>query len=98
VDVFVLFFKILYLVRMKREGEDKLWWVSSKRGLFGVKSFYSVMGCHNGFHFPLKSIWRTKVLMRVAFFVRLAALGKTLLWIIFGSGASLGLIGVICAK
>jgi hypothetical protein len=31
--------RLLYLVRIRSEGEDKLWWVPSKRGLFGVKSF-----------------------------------------------------------
>ncbi len=48
-DAFTLFFKVLYLVRMRREGEDKLWWVFSKRGLFVVKSFYSVMGYYDSF-------------------------------------------------
>jgi len=33
----------LYLVRVKQEGEDKPWWVLPKKGLFDVKSFYSVM-------------------------------------------------------
>jgi hypothetical protein len=49
-----------------------------KKGLFGVKSFYSIMGCHDGFRFPWKSVWRTKVPLRVAFFVWLAALGNIL--------------------
>jgi hypothetical protein len=40
-----------------------------KKGLFGVKSFYSVMGCHDCVRFPWKSVWRTKVLLRVAFLV-----------------------------
>jgi hypothetical protein len=31
VDAFVLFFRMLYLVRMRREGEDKLWWILSKK-------------------------------------------------------------------
>ena len=35
----------LYLFRLISEGEDKLWWNPSKRGLFNVKSFYSVMDC-----------------------------------------------------
>jgi hypothetical protein len=56
VDAFALFFRVLYLARMRWEGEDKLWWVPSKRGLFGVKSFYSVMGCHVGFQFSLESV------------------------------------------
>jgi hypothetical protein len=47
---------MLYLVRMRQEGEDRSWWVPSKIGLFGVKSFYSVMSCHHVFHFPWKSV------------------------------------------
>ena len=54
---------------MRWEGEDKLWWVPSKRGLLGLKSFYNVMGCYDSFHFPCKSIWRTRIPLRVAFFV-----------------------------
>jgi hypothetical protein len=46
-----------------------LWWIPSKREPFGVKSFYNVMDCHDGFHFPRKSVWRTKVPFRVAFFL-----------------------------
>jgi hypothetical protein len=36
------------------------------------------MGCHDGFRFPWKSVWRTKVPLMVAFFVWSAALGKIL--------------------
>jgi hypothetical protein len=72
VEAFATFFMVLYLARMRREGKNKLWWVSSKRGLFRVKSFkknfYSVISCHDGFCFPCKSFWRTKVPLRVAFF------------------------------
>jgi hypothetical protein len=78
VEAFALFFRVLYLVRMRWEVVDKLWWVPSKRGLFGVKSFYNVMGCHDGFHFPWKIIWLTKVSLRVVFFSWLATLGKIL--------------------
>jgi hypothetical protein len=63
---------------MRWKGENKLWWVPSKKGLFDVKSFYCVMGCHDGFRFPWKSVWRTKVPLMVAFFVWSAALGKIL--------------------
>jgi hypothetical protein len=36
-------------VKVRREGEDRLWWVPSKKGLFGGKSF--VMVCHDGVRF-----------------------------------------------
>jgi len=63
---------------LRCEVIDRLWWIPSKRGLFGVKSFYNVLGCLDGIQFPWKSVWRTKVLLRVAFFGWLAALGKIL--------------------
>jgi hypothetical protein len=63
---------------MRWKGEDKLQWVPSKGGLFGVKSFYCVMGCHDGFHFPWKSVWSFKVPLMVAIFVWSAALGRIL--------------------
>jgi hypothetical protein len=62
VDVFVSFFRVLYLARVSRKFEDKMWWVPSKKGLFVFKSFYNVMGCNDGFHFPWKSVWRTKII------------------------------------
>jgi hypothetical protein len=49
VEAFVSFLRVLYLAGMRWEGEDKLWWVFSKRGLFVVKSFYSVMGYYDSF-------------------------------------------------
>jgi hypothetical protein len=63
---------------MRPEGNDKLWWVPSKRGLFGVKSFYNVMSCKNGLRFPWNSVWRTKAPLMVAFFAWSTALGKLL--------------------
>jgi hypothetical protein len=56
VNVSASFYKLLYLDRMRREVEDRLWWISSKRGLFGVKSFYRVMHSHDGFRFHWKSV------------------------------------------
>jgi hypothetical protein len=79
VDVIALFFGVLYLVRMRLEGEGKLWWVPPKRELFGVKSFYSIMSCNDDFCFPWKSGWWTKVPLRAAFFVWSAALGNIII-------------------
>jgi hypothetical protein len=40
VDVFVSSLQVLHSVIVGNKGcEDKLWWVSTKRGLFKVKSF-----------------------------------------------------------
>jgi len=77
-EAFASFFMVLYLARVRQEGEGELWWVPSKNGLFDVKSFYSVMGCHDGVHFSWKIVWRNYVLLRVAFFGCSAALEKIL--------------------
>jgi hypothetical protein len=55
-----------------------IWWPSFKGGLFNVRSFYNVLVCNYGFLFPWKSVWRTKVHLRAAFFGWSAALGKIL--------------------
>jgi hypothetical protein len=57
VDVFATFFRVLYSARVRWVGEDKLWHVLSKRGLFVVRSFYSVLVHNDGSHFLWKSIW-----------------------------------------
>jgi hypothetical protein len=59
-------------------GADKIWWVPNKKGKFEVKSFYSILNSSISFHFPWKSIWRTKAPPWVAFFVWSTALGKIL--------------------
>jgi hypothetical protein len=61
---------------VRKVGEDKLWRVPSNRGMFNVRSFYSVLGCNDGFPFPWKSVWQIKVPLRVAFFAWSVALGK----------------------
>jgi len=78
VDVFASFFRVLYLVRVKRGSEDKLWWVSFKKGLFKVKSFYCLLVYSERCHFPWKSVWRAKALLNAAFFAWSASLGKIL--------------------
>jgi len=57
-------------------GEDKLWHVLSKRGLFVVRSFYSVLVHNDGLRFPWKSAWWTKAPLRGAFFAWSTALEK----------------------
>jgi hypothetical protein len=50
--VFDSFPQVLHSVTVRRGSEDKLWWVSSKRGLFKVKSFYCSLACSEGSRFP----------------------------------------------
>jgi len=54
-----------------------LWWVPSKKGVFKVKSYYSLTST-GGRRFPWKSVWRTQAPLRAAFFVWTAALNKIL--------------------
>jgi hypothetical protein len=68
VVVFVLFFNLLYSVRVRREGEDKLWWTHSKKSLFVVSSFYSVLVYSDDIPFHGKIIWQTKVPLSETFF------------------------------
>jgi hypothetical protein len=49
-EVFALFFNLLYLSKAGQGGEDKLCWVFSKRELFDVRSFYNVLVPHDGNH------------------------------------------------
>jgi hypothetical protein len=64
---------MLHSVIVRRGGEDKLWWVPSKKGLFKVKtSLTRTLGTR----FPWKCVWRTQAPSRAAFFSWLAALGK----------------------
>jgi hypothetical protein len=76
VDVFASLFNLLYSLRVRQEGEDKICWVLSKRQLFDIRSFYSVLVRKNGSPFPRKSIWHNKASLSAAFFALLAALGK----------------------
>jgi hypothetical protein len=35
-DAIASLYRFLCLIRMKWEGDDRLWWIPSKIGLFGV--------------------------------------------------------------
>jgi hypothetical protein len=50
----------------------------SKRCLSDIRSFYNILVPHDGSPFCLKSIWRSKVPLRVTFFAWLATLVKIL--------------------
>ena len=75
-EVLASFYTLLYSHRMRREGEDKIWWVPSRKGKFDVKSFYNILARKKASHFPWKSIWHTKAPSIVAFFTWMAVLGK----------------------
>jgi hypothetical protein len=56
VDVLASFYT-LHSRKMRREGEDKLWWVLSHLRKFDVRSFYKILACKEVVSFPWKSIW-----------------------------------------
>jgi hypothetical protein len=70
--------QVLHSVIIRRGGEDKLWWVPFKKGLFKVKSFFHSLASFVGTRFSWKCVWRTQAPSRAAFFSWLATLGKIL--------------------
>jgi hypothetical protein len=44
----LLLFQVLHPAIVRRDHVDRLWWVSSKKGLFKVKSFSSSLACSEG--------------------------------------------------
>ena len=76
--VFTSFLQMLHSVRVRRECEDRLWWISSKRGLFKFKVLFYSLACNESRRFPWKGVWRMQASLRSAFFVWLAALSKIL--------------------
>jgi hypothetical protein len=68
VGVFASFLQVFHSVTMRRGAKDKLWGVSSKRGMFKVKSFFCSLACSEGSRFPWKSVLWTQAPSREAFF------------------------------
>jgi hypothetical protein len=77
-EVFASFLQVLHSATMRQGIEDRLWWISSKRGLFKIKAFFLSLTCNECRRFPWKSVWRTQAPSRAGFFVWSAALGKIL--------------------
>ena len=72
------FMDTIYGASVKGFGEDKLCWKSDREKGFMVKDNYSLLVGSNDYFFPWNSIWKQKILSRVAFFVWTAALGRCL--------------------
>jgi hypothetical protein len=43
VDTLASLYSLLYSIRSRRKGEDKLWWTLSRIGTFNVRSFYKII-------------------------------------------------------
>jgi hypothetical protein len=71
------FYSLLYSYMLGGKA-DKIWWVPSRKKKFEVRSFYNIFISNVRLPFPWNSIWRTKALPGVAFFVWSIALGKIL--------------------
>jgi hypothetical protein len=56
VDIFATFFQVLHSIKVKRGSANKLWWISSKKGMFKVKSFFYSLACSEGTCFHWKSM------------------------------------------
>jgi hypothetical protein len=77
-ESFSSFLGILYSTTIKGVGEDRVWWQPSKHKDFQVKLYYTILTSTATVQFPWKSIWKTKIPPRVAFFSWTAALGRIL--------------------
>jgi len=78
VEVVCRFFEMLYSLKVRSEGEDKMCCIPTRNKSFEVKSYYKVLLSPIQSSFLWKSIWKVKVPLRVAFFVWTATLGKIL--------------------
>jgi len=68
VDLVTSFFDLLYSIRLRQDGEDKICWIPSKRGTFVVRSFYSVLYFLASSLFLWKSIGELRLLREAFFF------------------------------
>jgi hypothetical protein len=57
---------------------DKICWIPSKKKTFEMNSYYKVRANSEPVDGPWKIIWKSKIPLRVAFFVWTAVLGKIL--------------------
>ena len=62
------FFELLYSQHIRHGGVDKIGWISSKRKIFEVKSYYKLKVNSELVDGPWKIIWKSKLPPRVAFF------------------------------
>ena len=70
--------ELLYSCSIRRGNVDSLRWKPSSRKTFQVHSYYSVLIQPNRNFFPWRSMWKSKVPTRVAFFSWTAILGRIL--------------------
>ena len=70
------FINSIYGIPMKGSGEDKIYWIVAKKKGFGVSGYCQISFNANDHSFPWKSIWKSKILFRVAFLYGLLPWGN----------------------
>ena len=73
-----IFWDVIYGVLLRVIGEDKMCWTPSKSRGFEVSNYYQALLGVCTQSLPWRSIWKQKILSRVAFFVWIVALGTIL--------------------
>ncbi|XP_059629969.1 uncharacterized protein LOC132272921 [Cornus florida] len=74
----IRFLELLYRQRIMEEDSDCWSWVANSQGRFEMRSFFRCLSFDHRVRFPWKSVWRSKALLKVAFFVWTLVLGRIL--------------------
>ena len=77
-EIVSAFMELLYSCPIRRGSLDEMCWRLSSQKAFTVRSYYSCLLQPSGSFFPWKSVWKSKVPTRVAFFTWTAALERIL--------------------
>ena len=75
-EVVASFMELLHSCPLRRGNLDLLCWRPSSRKIFQVRSYYSVLIQPSRNSFPWRSVWKSRVPTRVAFFSWTATLGR----------------------
>jgi hypothetical protein len=59
VDLVISFFNILYSLKLRRGGEDKICWIPSRRRTFKVRSFFHALYTPTSSPFPWRQGWHS---------------------------------------
>lgn len=78
VELVTSFFNLLYSFRWSRGGDDRMFWIPSKRRRFEVRSSYKALSLPVGSHFCGRTFGEIRLLQRVVIFVWKTALGNIL--------------------
>jgi hypothetical protein len=54
VDLMIVFDDLMYFLRLRQGGEDRIWWIPSKRRKLEARSFFQVLSSLGGFIFSVE--------------------------------------------